>query len=319
MTHSLKYLDVAKAFAIIAVVWGHIASPATGFLFAWHMPFFFFVGGFFIRTDTGFAAFVEKNARRLGIPYLLFGAIGIAAELTKRVALGRPLGELADYAKGLLVWMDYSHLVGYHHVLWFLPALLGARIVVWLVCRYLPQWWLALPAVIAMAAAGLQLPVQLPFVMNQILQTVLWVWLGREIFNRPALHFAERPRKWLLFCACVSAWYIWKGVPGLAVATGDFEAPIHNYIFSTAFSIVVILVCRLFVSGIAVIGKLSRWGENTLLIMIAHPYTNNIAYLVAEKWLAGAWPAKLAISLTLLYAILRIKSRWPGSVPLRYA
>ena len=32
--HSLAYLDVAKALAIIAVVWGHIATPAGNFLFA---------------------------------------------------------------------------------------------------------------------------------------------------------------------------------------------------------------------------------------------------------------------------------------------
>ncbi len=317
--HSLAYLDTAKALAIVAVVWGHIASPAGNFLFAWHMPFFFLAGGFFIRTDTTFAAFARKNALRLGVPYLIFGVIGIGTELAKRIALARPLGELADYASGLLFWMDYSHLVGYHHILWFLPALLGARLLVWLVLRHLPQWWLAAPAVIAMAAAGVLLPMQLPFVLNQILEAVLWVWLGREIFNRPMLHFNDRPQLWLVLCAGVSAFYCWFGVPGLNLAIRYFDAPIHNYLFSTAFSLALILLCRLWLNGAAIVGNLRLWGENTLLIMIAHPYTNNIAYLFAEKWLAGAWQAKLAISLCLLYAILRVKNRWPDSLPLRYA
>jgi fucose 4-O-acetylase-like acetyltransferase len=317
--HPLAYLDAAKALAIIAVVWGHIASPAGNFLFAWHMPFFFLVGGFFIHTDTAFADFARKNAVRLGIPYLVFGAIGIAAELTKRLALARPLGELADYPIGLLFWMDYLHLTGYHLILWFLPALFGARLLVWLVARHLPQWWLAAPVVIAMAAIGVMLPMQLPFALNQILQAVLWVWLGREIFNRPALHFNNRPRAWLAVCAAVVAFYLWFGVPGLNVAISQFDAPLHNYIFSTAFSLALILLCRLLLNVAPIVGNLRPWGENTLLIMVAHPYTNNIAHLVAEKWLAGAWQAKLAISLALLYAILRVQRRWPDSVPLRYA
>ncbi len=320
VSHPLAYLDVAKGLAIIAVVWGHIASPAGNFLFAWHMPFFFLVGGFFIHTtDTSFTAFARKNALRLGIPYLVFGAIGIAAEVAKRIALDRPTGELADYASGLLFWMDYRHLTGYHLILWFLPALFGARLLVWLIARYLPQWCLALPVAASVAAIGVQLPVQLPFALNQILQATLWVWLGREIFNRPALCFDRRPRTWLAFCSAVVAIYIGFGIPQLNVAISQFEAPLHNYIFATAFCVALIVLCRLLLGAAPIVGNLRAWGENTLLIMVAHPYTNNIAHLIAEKWLAGAWPAKLAISLTLLYAVLLAQRRWPHSVPLRYA
>ena len=313
------YLDSAKAVAILAVVLGHIASPFGNFLFAWHMPFFFLVGGFFIRTDTTFAEFTNKNLQRLGVPYVVFGAIGIAAEIAKRIALSRPLGDLPDYPAGLLFWMDYSHMIGYHHILWFLPALFGARLMVWLVLRHVPQWWLAAPVVAALTTLGLLLPTQLPFALNQILEGVLWVWLGHEIFNRPALRFSGQPYAWLGLCAVIVAIYVWLGVPSLNIASSQFDAPLHNYVFSTAFSLALILAMRLWADSAGHVGSLLPWGENTLLIMIAHPYTNNIAHLVAEKWLMGAWYAKFAISLTLLYAILRVKLRWPDSVPLRCA
>lgn len=39
-------LDFLKAVSIIAVVLGHIASPFGQFIFAWHMPAFFFVSKF---------------------------------------------------------------------------------------------------------------------------------------------------------------------------------------------------------------------------------------------------------------------------------
>ncbi len=153
--HSFASLDVAKALAIVAVVWEHIASPAGNFLFAWHMPFFFFVGGFFIRPHDDTRTFVLRNLERLGVPFLAFGIIGIATEIAKRIALGRPVGDLVDYATGLLYWMDYSHMTGYHHILWFLPALLMTRLLVFILARHLRHAWACAAVVAALAADGL--------------------------------------------------------------------------------------------------------------------------------------------------------------------
>ena len=59
--HWIEYLDSAKALTIITVVSSIIILSLGNLLFAWHMPFF--------------------SGLRLGLPYLIFGAIGILAEL----------------------------------------------------------------------------------------------------------------------------------------------------------------------------------------------------------------------------------------------
>jgi fucose 4-O-acetylase-like acetyltransferase len=315
--HSLAYLDVAKALAIVAVVWGHIASPAGNFLFAWHMPFFFLVGGIFLKPSTETASFARTNIQRLGYPYLVFGLIGIATELVKRIALDRPLGDIADYLTGLLFWMDYSHLTGYHHVLWFLPALLLARLLAFLVAKHIRQMWAAGIVVLTTGSAGLWLPLQLPFALNQALIALPWVWLGYLCFNHPAIRFADHQTRYFLVAGVAVSIYATSGIPSLNLAVNELTSPVDNYVFSTSFSLLLISACAL-VPALSGSTWVRLWGENTMLIMIAHPYTNNIAYLVVEKWLGGLWYCKLAISLLLLHGLLQVKLQFPRVFPLRY-
>ena len=315
--HHSAYLDSAKAVAILAVVLGHIASPLAEFLFAWHIPFFFLVGGIFIKPDTEPRAFIVKNMERLGYPYLVFGVIGIASELVKRIALDRPLGNLADYPIGLLFWMDYSHLIGYHHILWFLPALLLARLLTFLIAKHVRQAGAASGVAFALGAAGLWLPAQLPFALNQALIALPWTWLGYVCFNHPALRYADHQPWYFLSAAAVVCVFAISGIPTLNLAVNDLPAPLNNYVFSTFFSLLLISVFA-FWPRLNRWQALRQWGENSMLIMIAHAYTNNIAYLAVEKWLDGAWYFKFAISVLLLYGILLIKLRMPRAFPFRY-
>ena len=315
--HSLAYLDVAKALAIIAVVWGHIATPAGNFLFAWHMPFFFFIGGLFIRPQDAPKTFALRNLERLGIPYLVFGAIGIATEIAKRIALGRPVGAPVDYATGLLFWMDYSHLTGYHHILWFLPALLATRLRGFMLARHTRHTWVSTSLVAALATGGLMLPSQLPFALNQILIALPWTWMGYLCFNHPSWRFTGHHMSYLLAAAAVVSVYSYVGIPTLNLATSELPSPLNNYVFATFFSILLISACSLApFSGIP--NAVLDWGTNTLLIMVAHPYTNNIAHLVVEKWLGGAWYFKFALTLLLLQCILLLKLRMPRAFPFRH-
>jgi len=94
-------------------------------------------------------------------------------------------------------------------------------------------------------------------------------------------------------------------------------SPLNNYVFATFFSILLISACSLVpFSGIP--NAVLDWGTNTLLIMVAHPYTNNIAHLVVEKWLGGAWYFKFALTLLLLQCVLLVKLRIPRAFPFRH-
>ena len=80
--------------------------------------------------------------------------------------------------------------------------------------------------------------------------------------------------------------YFYAGIPTLDLASGELPSPLHNYAFATFFSILLVSACTLAPVS-AIPGAVLEWGANTLLIMVAHPYTNNIAHLVVEKWCMG--------------------------------
>lgn len=312
MDSKINYINTAKAFAIVAVVLGHITSPFGHFIFAWHMPFFFFVAGIFINPKLSFKEFVVKNTTRLGYPYLVFGMLGIVAELTKRVLLHRPLGDLESYLTGLLFWMDYSHLIGYHHILWFLPALLLSRIFIFTVLKYVQLNGYAVIAVCLLAALGYYLPMQLPFALNQALIASPWIWIGYLCFNQERFNLPRYKYQYWSASGLVFFIFLFTYIPTLNLATNELPFVMQNYLFASIFSIFIIATLSLF----PILNNsqlLSEWGQNTMLIMIVHPYTNNVAYLISERWLFGLWYFKLLISLLFLHFFIKLKLRYSAN------
>ncbi len=85
-----KYIDVAKGFGILLVVYGHIISYcdlmphldlAHKLIYAFHMPLFFFISGYCLglRKDTGerpaFLPQLKKISRNLLLPYIVWSAV----------------------------------------------------------------------------------------------------------------------------------------------------------------------------------------------------------------------------------------------------
>lgn len=70
----IESLDVCKGVAILAVIFGHAAqrygiSLAMQFVYAFHMPLFFCIAGYFISDKKPFVIFVREKAKRLFYPY----------------------------------------------------------------------------------------------------------------------------------------------------------------------------------------------------------------------------------------------------------
>ncbi|MFT8316343.1 MAG: acyltransferase family protein [Clostridium sp.] len=71
MKNKVEYMDIAKAYGIIAVVMGHCASPITAFVYLFHMPLFYFVSGYFYK-DTNSKNPIKYIIRKLKGLYLPF-------------------------------------------------------------------------------------------------------------------------------------------------------------------------------------------------------------------------------------------------------
>ena len=128
MKRRIEYVDIAKAIAIFAVVLGHVnqaTTPGREWLYidvcyAFHMPLFFLMGGFFLKPRDGYSLagwrkFLGKNLLALIVPFALWGVVYMPFSYTR-------LFKLAYGSWPVL--LD----VGTQTALWFLPVLFLARV-----------------------------------------------------------------------------------------------------------------------------------------------------------------------------------------------
>ena len=69
-------LDFLRGFGILLMVIGHIGfTTADIYIYAFHMPLFYMISGYLVKPDVRkkFSAHVVSRAKRLLIPYFLFG------------------------------------------------------------------------------------------------------------------------------------------------------------------------------------------------------------------------------------------------------
>ena len=77
MPQRINWVDWAKVFAIYLVILGHhISKDVEGesvvknFIYAFHMPFFFFISGYLFKKPESILHLVKKGIKGLIIPYI---------------------------------------------------------------------------------------------------------------------------------------------------------------------------------------------------------------------------------------------------------
>ena len=113
----LKWLDIAKAIAIMLMVVGHTSIPsiASDFIYAFHMPLFFIASGWTTKWNKySFGDFVKRRCRSLLLPFFFYSVIVLLIQV--------------HYG-----WMTLDEWLikgwGDGYALWFIPVLFMASII----------------------------------------------------------------------------------------------------------------------------------------------------------------------------------------------
>lgn len=305
-----KWVNTLKGIGIIFVVIGHTATPMSRFIFSWHMPLFFFISGFFLIDVKDYKLELKKNFKRLMYPYFIFGLIGIVVEIIKRFLLSRAPIDYDQMAMGLLVRMDSKGLEGhYGFVLWFLPALFVAKAII----QFL-QYKKINEYMIFSIGIGLfftSFMIDLPFAIDNGFNNILWVFMGSFFFNKTKkINFGQY--KILIPCLFIITLYSLSSFsfPGLDIAKKEYEwIP-----FNISWSMFMIFVCVSF-SQINFLKTnlfdfLSIGGKYSLITYLLHPYTNNLAYILAGNI---SWIVVNIITFIFLIVLVKIRislSEW---------
>jgi acyltransferase len=303
------WIDSLRSIGILAVILGHITSPLGYFIYSWHMPLFFFLGGFFLKYELTTTEFIKKDFNRLLIPYLIFTIAALMIEAIKRILLNRESLDYLNELRGIFIWMDYSSLINtYGFVLWFLPALFFGRLIIYLLNKQVNS--IPIQTIIIFILFYVSFHVNLILGIDNALNASLFIFLG-SIFYR---FYQNDVRLYILPFLFLGLIYFF-GIPALDIASKYYEHMIFNIIYSVSIIFILISITKMINYNSKL---LALWGTNTMLLFIVHPYTNNIGHIITDKFLFGGWYFKFFISLVILHIVILIKQRYVNKGVFKY-
>lgn len=176
MTERIKWIDVAKGYGIILVIYGHVANDAfSTWLYTFHVPLFFFLSGYFFNPTKRPSEFVRSKAKGLLLPYL---TLGIPLFL---INLHFGFNSI-DLLKGYLIQQRAS-------TLWFIAALFIQFMMAYLLYRTISKNIIRWIIIWGVSITGLSLwhsgILSLPWNTDASMVTLPFFCLGHELRGRP--------------------------------------------------------------------------------------------------------------------------------------
>ena len=281
MTQRIEWIDSTKGLGISLIVLGHVWSlsdPSLFYqwMFAFHVPLFFFISGLTLKPAAGpLGRVVAGKVRTLLVPYFVFALLGYLFYVAGYVAAGMLGREIEQFDYGL--WVPLFGILhgtlgdGYlvNSPLWFLPALFVTFVAGYLVNTYIAQHGLRMLMVLGVAAFGIWLGdrYRLPFGLLPAMIALLFFQAG-YYFRRFAVSDRISMRAGsvllvLLFVVSLAA--------PLNGAVGIADMNVNQPLLFLAFAFNGILMSVLFVQRAGVLtGPLALVGRHSLAILVLH-------------------------------------------------
>lgn len=264
----IEWIDVAKAIAIIAIVAGHFdISYIDRIVYPWHVPFFFFVGGFFLSERESSLSFIKKKAKALLLPFVLTAGAIVLSLTVKSFILGGDGGEVflrslaaAFYGSGSMKGAS-TFGIGNIGAIWFLEAMFWAMLLV----RLTNIWVIGSLALISWISAQF---VWFPLNLQSGALASVYVYLGRHAYqNTTLLRSTNRPLFFLGFLSLLGVIFVNPTIFYVKNLCSILS------IVSSVFIIYFIISLFRMISRVRRVNKIgSVIGMNTLAILCLHSF-----------------------------------------------
>ncbi len=315
----IKYFDIAKGIAMLAVIIGHCALEVDDFspqitaqvvyriCFSFHMPLFFILSGYFMHPDRSFRW--AKESKQLLCTYLLSGLavlVGVTCLGTiqheGRAALLQSWAGAVVYGSGDLTERTLWPVDQRIGAIWFLLALFWARLLLHCFAK-LPctPVWIILCFAIGYISSNY---VWLPWSIQAGMCAVAFLYLGYLAKRFDVLGVVKRfPFVWAI------AFIIWVVdivlFGGMSMAANNYGSrPVLAVIGSIAGTLCVVGISQL-IDRVPVLGSaLSSIGQASLAILCVHLIEDDV--LPWQLYLGVLRMALPQVPLILLSFIVRL-------------
>ncbi|KAF3998254.1 acyltransferase family protein [Glaciimonas immobilis] len=184
------FIDNAKAIGIVLIVLGHskgLPEYLSHLVFGFHVPLFFFISGFLIKSnklETSIVDNAKKVLQYAGVPYVLFFIVAYIYWLGTR-SIGAKALMYVGTAWYVPVWGLFTGLVSDLYVdppLWFFPCFISTVIVYHASRKLLSttiSTWLFVVLAAAISLLWKTTSPQLPFGLSPMLIALAFYSLGQ--------------------------------------------------------------------------------------------------------------------------------------------
>lgn len=181
----LGWVDISKGFVILLMVLGHSNLPevANRWIWSFHMPFFFFISGYFTGFSRPIKDFIYHKTRQLLYPFFIYSIIVL---LLLSVALRRSILDLTTE----VIFGGWGGIA-----LWFVPVLYLGTIIV----RLISEKFLVVSIIIFIfVGSGLCAEnIILPWTLSSVPYASVMIMIGRVLKKYNLLKKLEQNYYWM--------------------------------------------------------------------------------------------------------------------------
>lgn len=277
MKERVRYFDIAKGVAIFCIIAGHMRNTIiNNFVFTFHVPIFFLISGYFLKSNRPFKEFVTKKCNQLIRPYIITCICVIVGVSLSNIIRTHSLEHLVQdvktwfiaslYGSGTIEYSSpfYMKQIG---AIWFLLASFTAVVIVRYFIEYKHGWL----GVVVLAYVGYKTGqmVWLPLSIQAGMTAAVFVYLG-WLSNKYKLFEHPAPHMWISGAAII--WLFGILFCGkLYVVRNHFENGLFDIVVAVAGSYLVIVICQIIDKQTKYLANLLEfYGKNTLTILCMH-------------------------------------------------
>ncbi|WP_166788197.1 acyltransferase family protein [Cryobacterium glaciale] len=304
-------IDGLRVLGIVGIVAGHVWSDRSNDiarmgLYTWHVPVFFFLGGYLWANERSLGTEFGKRVRTLLVPYVAWLLLIGAVYGTYLWANGKSL----QFGNVLL---GGSYMGAPFFAFWFVTALFGACLLLRALQRF-PVWlpWGVAAAGLGVAYLAPDFLTTVPFSLGVAVPAMIFILAGIS-FRRIA---PRLERGWVSVALLAgSAALIVTGVSQpLDMKQGDFGTPVLSVVIASAISAgLVLLFHGMFASSTPRVARLvTRAATVGLAVVLTHS-----AFIMLLSEVPVHMPAVLhfLVVLVVSWSLAYLLSRTPlGSV-----
>ena len=287
----IKSVDIAKAIGIFLIVLGHVlkSGELRKFIYAFHVPLFFFLSGICFSTKEN-KKFMVNKIKTIYIPYIVLSIISILIYVFMGKYVSSSINSnVLDNIIGMMYCNPNMGNMEWNQPLWFLPCLMIQLILINILENLIKnkkyKQKVRCIIVIVLVLCGFILSayrIYLPFLLEAAMSMTVFTYLGivvrenKEYIKKSKIYRYLTNRKYITMLIILIILIISYLLSNYNETVSIMHDRYGNYLIYFIVSIAMIGIIMLISNKIDQIWKkqkiISYIGQNTLIILLLHKF-----------------------------------------------